>query len=265
MLVTTKTLVERAMRADLAYTMQRMEVIAQRKGNPFGIAIQDFGHSTALVASGLPPPRFNRLVGMSPAEASLLPAIVAWYAERGVSPRIEIRPGSLDTALATMLAQAGFRQTAFHSTLFGEITPRPAPDAVIRPVETAQAMEAFLTIYLAGWGFPLAIREGAKANMRGWLGLPGWHLYLAESDGKPAATAILYLHQGVAYLADACVHPDYRDLGLHSALLVHRQNEADRLGAELLCSQADFASTSYRNMERAGLRLLHTQSEWTAG
>ena len=43
MLVTTRALVERAMRADLAYTMQRMEVIAQRKGNPFGVAFQDFG------------------------------------------------------------------------------------------------------------------------------------------------------------------------------------------------------------------------------
>ena len=47
MLVTTKTLAMRAMRADLVYTMQRMQVIAEREGNPFGIAINAFGAATA--------------------------------------------------------------------------------------------------------------------------------------------------------------------------------------------------------------------------
>ena len=67
-------------------------------------------------------------------------------------------------------------------------------DVVIRSVETPEMMERFLEVYLAGWEFPPAIHEGAKVNMRGWLGLPGWHLYLAEIEGQPAAVAILFLH-----------------------------------------------------------------------
>lgn len=263
MLVTTEAIVQQAMQADLAYTLQRIGVIAERSGNPFGVATRRFGHATALSASGLPSPRFNRLVGMTAGEAPLLADILAWYGERKVSPRVEIRPGHLDAALADRLAEAGFRQTAFHASLFGRAMEGAGPDRIIRPVETPEAMEAFLAAYLAGWGFPAAIHEGAKANMRGWLGLPGWNLYLAEADGQPAATAILHVQDGIGYLADACVHPDHRGRGLHSALLAHRQREAVRLGAAWLCSQADFASTSHRNMERAGFRLLHTQSEWT--
>jgi hypothetical protein len=66
-------------------------------------------------------------------------------------------------------------------------------------------VERFPDVYLAGWGFPLAIHEGAKANMRDWLGLPGWHLYLAEIDTQAAAIAISFLHENVAtLLTHAC-------------------------------------------------------------
>src|SRR5208337_3730119 len=77
------------------------------------------------------------------------------------------------------LAHAGFQQTSFQASLVGEVTETPPSAVVIRSVETSEIMEQFLDVYLLGWGFPLAIYEGAKANMRGWLGLPGWHLYLA--------------------------------------------------------------------------------------
>jgi ribosomal protein S18 acetylase RimI-like enzyme len=263
MLVTTKMLAMRAMRADLAYTVQRMQVIGGREGNPFGIAIKTFGAAMGLAATRLPSSRFNRVVGLTPTEAMLLPEILAWYAELGPSPHIEIRPGDLSDGLADALARAGFRQTSFQASLVGEVTETPPTDVVIRPVETPEMMERFLDVYLAGWGFPLAIHDGAKANMRGWLGLPGWYLYLAEIDTQSAATAVSFLHEGVAYFADICVHPNFRGRRLQSALLARYKRDAARLGADLLCSQAAFGSTSHRNIERAGLRVLHTQAEWT--
>ena len=73
MLVTTTALAMRAMYADLVYTSQRMQVIANREGNPFGIAIRAFGAATALAAARLPSPRFNRVVGLNPAENSVAP------------------------------------------------------------------------------------------------------------------------------------------------------------------------------------------------
>jgi GNAT superfamily N-acetyltransferase len=263
MLLTTTELVARAMRADLVYTMQRMQIIANKEGNPFGMAIRVFGAATALAAARLPSYNFNRVVGLNPAETESLQDILAWYAEQGPSPHIEITPRDLNENLADSLACAGFRQTSFRASLVGEVAEIPLTDVVIRSVETSEMMERFLEVYLAGWEFPPAIHEGAKANMRGWLGLPGWHLYLAEIEGQPAAVAILFLHENVAYFADTCVHPDYRGRHLLSALLARYQRDAAQAGAEMLCSQATFGSTSHRNMERAGLKLLYTQAVWT--
>jgi GNAT superfamily N-acetyltransferase len=263
MLVTTRALAERAMRADLVYTMQRMQVIANRAGNPFGVAMKAFGAATALAAAQLPSPRFNRVVGLTPAEVPLVPEILAWYADRGASPGIEIRPGDLSDSLADALAETGFRQTSFQASLVGEVAQTPLADVDIRAVESSAMMERFLDVYLAGWGLPPAIHDGARANMRGWLGLPGWRLYLAEVDAEPAAIAIQFLHENVAYFADTCVHPDFRGLRLQSALLARYKSEAAQSGADLLCSQAAYASTSHRNLERAGLRLLHSHAEWT--
>lgn len=264
MLVTTEALTRRVMRTDLVYTMQRMQVIADCPGNPFGVAMRSFGQATALAAPRLPSPRFNRVVGLTPDETSLLPEIVAWYAEQGSLPRIETRPGDLNDDLADALADAGFRQTAFHVSLVGKVEDAPPGETVIRAIETVEAMERFLDVYLAGWGFPRVIHDGAKANMRGWHNLPGWHLYLAEIDAQPAGIAIVFMHEGAAYFADTCVHPAFRGRRVQSALLAHYRREAVRLAADMLCSQANFASTSHRNIERAGLRTLHTQAEWTA-
>jgi ribosomal protein S18 acetylase RimI-like enzyme len=263
MLVTTQTLATRVMQVDLVYTIERMQVIANREGNPFGIAIKTFGAATALAAARLPSSRFNRVVGLTPTETASLPEILAWYAEFGLSPNIEIRPGALSDSLTDALARAGFRQTSFQASLVGEVAETTPTDIVIGSVETSEVMERFLDVYLAGWGFPHAIHEGAKANIRGWLGLPGWQLYLAEIDAQAAAVAISFLHDNVAYFADICVHPNFRGRRLQSALLARYQSDAARLGADLLYSQAAFASRSHRNMERAGLRVLHTHAEWT--
>ena len=82
-------------------------------------------------------------------------------------------------------------------------------------------------------------------------------------DGRPAAAAKLFLHDGVGYFADAATDPDFRGRGLQTALLRHRASVAARSGAELIYSQAAFGSTSHRNMERIGLRVLCTRSIWT--
>ena len=141
MLVTTTALAMRAMYADLVYTSQRMQVIANREGNPFGIAIRAFGAATALAAARLPSPRFNRVVGLNPVETASLQDILAWYAELNVSPRIEIRPGDLNEPLADALVCAGFRQTSFHASLVGDVEEAPPTEIVIRSVERSETME----------------------------------------------------------------------------------------------------------------------------
>ncbi|MGH8122950.1 MAG: GNAT family N-acetyltransferase, partial [Rudaea sp.] len=98
--------------------------------------------------------------------------------------------------------------------------------------------------------------------VRGWLGQSGWTLYLARRSGTPAGGAILYIDGRTGYCADSAVDPSQRGHGIHRSLLSRRSADAAAAGADLLCAQAAYLSTSQRNMARAGLGLLCTKSIW---
>src|SRR5262249_16640592 len=95
------------------------------------------------------------------------------------------------------------------------------------------------------------------------LNRPGWPLFLARVDGRPAAEGILYVKDGVGYLADASCDPAHRRRGLHAALLARRIAEAARAGADVVCSGAAYLRTTPRNMERGGRRILFNSRTWT--
>jgi GNAT superfamily N-acetyltransferase len=125
-------------------------------------------------------------------------------------------------------------------------------------------MEDYLAAYTAGWGIPERDREQFKANVRPWLGQPGWSLYLARIDGRLAAAATLYRRGQGAYCADAATDPAFRGRGLQAALLQRRIGAAGEAGAGFVSSGASYLSASHRNMERVGMRLLSLRSIWTS-
>jgi GNAT superfamily N-acetyltransferase len=261
----SRVLSDRLMRVDIAYTIARMRVIEARPGNPFGVALRQADGVTALMARGIPVPSFNRIVGLRDGQQALFAELDDWYGAHGVACRLDIAPGDLTPALAEALAKRRYVQSGFHTSLYGRPDGVEAsfPDIAIARVDAAPAMEDFLDVYLAGWSIPEAVRDDAKVNMRGWLGRSDWTLLLATIEGTPAAAAKLYFHDRIGYFADAATHPDFRGRGLQIALLHHRRDLAKANGAELIYSGAEFGSVSHRNMERLGMRVLHTRALWT--
>jgi GNAT superfamily N-acetyltransferase len=255
----------RAIAAETAYTISRMRILERIPGNPVGIAYRKVGDATALSALNLPSSSFNSVVGLRAGQASEIESLVQWYRARGQAARFEIAAGDYDPSLGRELVRLGFFQSGFHTALIGECEPDiQAPIGIsVEPVMTTADMEDFLTAYVAGWGIPDANREQFKANVRPWLGEPGWSLYLARVDERPAATAILFIHEDVAYLADVATDPAFRTRGLHLALLARRLQDARASGADFVCSGANFLSTSHRNMERVGMRVLFLRAAWT--
>jgi ribosomal protein S18 acetylase RimI-like enzyme len=132
------------------------------------------------------------------------------------------------------------------------------------PVASEEAIERYLDAYVAGWGFPEKDHAQFKSNVRPWREQPGWSLYLARVDGRPAAAATLYLVDRVAYLADATTAPAFRGRGLQAALLRRRIRDASAAGVDFVFSGAEPMSTSHRNMERVGLRLHFLRTKWMA-
>jgi hypothetical protein len=195
----------------------------------------------------------------------LVEDLIRWFREQGVNGRFEIAAGDYESALGRELARMGFYQSGFHAALVGQV---PTDIAVQTAVLVARVtdnseMEEFLEAYVNGWSIPAEMQDQFKANVRPWFSQPNWLLYVAKVDGKPAATAILFLHDGIGYFADSATDPRFRNRGLHAALLARRWRDAMSAGVDFVCSGADFLSNSHRNMERAGMRLLFLRAIWT--
>ena len=263
-LVPSLDLVRRTVRTEAAYTLSRLQVLERLPGNPVGVAYRRLEDgAVALMARHLPVPSFNSVVGLSEAHAPQLEALVAWYRDAGIGPRFELVPGLCEAEVAAELARLGLFQSSFHASLIGEAAvPTLGGDLpAIERVADAAVLEEFLDAHAAGWQIPDP--HGFKANVRGWLGQPGWSLYLARVDGRPATTGILYVHDRVAYCADAATDPAFRGRGLQTAMLRRRIADAAAAGVDFVCSGAAYLSTSHRNMERVGMRVQFVRAVWT--
>jgi hypothetical protein len=257
--------IERVLAADVSYTISRMRVLERIPGNPIGIGYHWIDDAAvALVSRFLP--SFTRVVGLRPGHERHIEPLVNWYREYGVKPTFEIVPGMYDAALGRELVRLGFLPSTFHASLIGEPDPSMTPDGNIdiERVLSANAMERYLDAYVAGWAIAEKDHAQFKSNVRPWWGEPGWSLYLARVDGRPAAAATLYVDERVGYLADAATAPAFRGQGLHIALLGRRIRDASTAGVDFIFSGAEPMSTSHRNMERAGLRLHFIRTKWTS-
>jgi ribosomal protein S18 acetylase RimI-like enzyme len=258
-------LIERVLTTDAAYTISRMRVLERIPGNPIGIGFRRIDDkAVALVSLFLP--SFRRVIGLRPGHEGEIEPLLAWYRGYGVKPTFEIVPGMYDAALGRELARHGFLPSGFHAALIGEPdhSMQPDPEVDIERVASDEAMERYLDAYVAGWGVPERDHAQFKANVRPWREQPGWSLYLARVDGRPAAAATLYVADRVAYLADATTAPAFRGRGLQTALLRQRIRDAGAAGVDFVFSGAEPFDTSHRNMDRAGLRLHFLRTKWTA-
>jgi ribosomal protein S18 acetylase RimI-like enzyme len=258
-------LIHRVLDVDVAYTISRLQVLERLPGNPIGVAYRKVeGTITALMARHIPSPSFNRVVGLRAGDERHIAPLAAWYREHGVTARFEMVPGDCDAALGRELARLGYYQSGFHAALIcrPDDAIAAAKAADIERVTSAALMEDYLQAYTAGWGLPEKEHLHFKANVRPWLGQPGWSLYLGRIDGRPAAAATLYVHGGLGYCADATTDPAFRRRGLQLALLHRRIADAGAAGVDFVFSGAEFLSPSHRNMERIGMRLAFIRAIW---
>jgi GNAT superfamily N-acetyltransferase len=206
----------------------------------------------------------NRVNGLTPDDAALVPALAAWYAERGVRPWFELVPSDRAGDLLAALAGAGARAIGFHGFVAGRprapadgsAGPGPGVELDITVVDPTDddAWSTFAAVRVGGHELPPEVVDQAAADLAGWRTAPGATLYLARVGGEPAATAALTVSDdGVAYLADGATLPRFRGRGLQSALIARRLADAGAAGCDVACSQASVGSTSHRNLQRTGL------------
>ena len=118
-------------------------------------------------------------------------------------------------------------------------------------------------------GQPVAMRRFGEAAPRRTCAAGStcrtWRLYLVRIDGRPAAAAKLFLHDGVGYFGGRRDRSGFPRPGIADRVAAPPQRRSRRNRArELIYSQAAFGSMSHRNMERIGLRVLIARAPiWT--
>jgi GNAT superfamily N-acetyltransferase len=238
------------------------EPLAAANGGEPGVAIAQFGRTIATKARGGRPS--NKVFCFSDDDLGRLDDILAYYAVDGLEPTFYLTPVGFTPRVAVTLGAAGFAQHEFQQAiLYGvpstELTSPPA--AIVIERVTAENQDEYVRTLADGFEWPAEWREVAMAGARRASTSDGQR-FLARYNGEPAAVATLRTREGVASLGGGATIPAQRGKGCHRALVRHRLDVAYMLGCTLVIGSAAFGSGSFRNQQRAGLRLAYIESGW---
>jgi hypothetical protein len=190
-----------------------------------------------------------------------------FFQRRGAHVHHEVSPLA-DASLLTLLNGRGYQPIELTSVMY-----RPIESGVQLASPRNEEVKSRL------------MREGeedlwARTAARGWSELTefadmilelsnitatrtGGLSFLAELDGRPIATGVMFIHDGVALLAGASTIPEGRRQGAQLALLESRLRYAAEKGCDVAMMCALPGSASQRNAERQGFRVAYTRIKWS--
>ncbi|MGP4108526.1 GNAT family N-acetyltransferase [Virgibacillus sp. L01] len=246
----------------------RLTAIKSIEDNPMKVEVKDFGAATAFSVKNIPGPSFNTVKGLHYTDVNLLDEIIAFYDKKDIPCRFEVTPAHASSDLFFKLAHRGFYQTGFHTALYS--TPSVNnndllnSDISIRKIEENE-FDIFAEIYVKGFKMPDFVKNGVAENNKILYDDENWKFYLASVKNEPVGIGVFFVKNGTATLAASATLPDYRNKGIHTALLIKRINEAQSMNLGLVVGQAEFGSTSQTNMQHLGMNIAYTKAIWEKG
>lgn len=265
---TDARLVSQVQAAQFEYLRGRMNAMREVRGDAGAVRYFEAEHVRACMAPGVPNPFFNQVFVGGPAEPRDVESVLALFEQYGMTPRFEIAPGAISSALAKLLSERGFIHTQsdpIHILTEREVNERPGSDIQIHRVGSVEALDSFKTTYVRAWQVEAWLAPILQSYVERWLQVSGWTLYLATGGELPVGIGVLFETGDAAYLADAATIPQFRGRGVQSALIARRVADASQSSPRLVFSRAEFGSVSQRNLERGGLQSQYSVTIWTKG
>ena len=199
----------------------------------------------------------------SPADLDLLES---FFKTRGAPVCHEVSPLADPTTVA-LLNERGYQPFEFTSVMFRPISRGQRfaelrnEKIKVRRIEPHEG-ELWAQTSAQGWSEFLELGDFmltfGRINAQRSDGLS----FIAELQGKPIATGLMSMHEGVALLAGASTVPERRKQGAQLALLDQRLSYAADNGCDLAAMGALPGSASQRNAERQGFRIAYTRIKW---
>ena len=195
-----------------------------------------------------------------------LKAVEQFFLERGAAICHEVSPHA-DPSVLPLLNDGGYQPIEFTSVMYRPIS-RESPLSVavnekiqVRLTGPAEA-DLWAEVAFRGWSEfgELAdfLHDVGRVNAR----RENARSFLAILNGRPIATGLMNIFDGVALLAGASTVPEGRKQGAQLALLDARLRYAAQNDCDIAMMCALPGSASQRNAERHGFRIAYTRIKW---
>jgi GNAT superfamily N-acetyltransferase len=206
-------------------------------------------------------------LGLSgPVEEDEIVRMEDFFHSRGAAAMVELCPYA-DPSIVELFRRRGYSLIEFSNVLARKLTPEDAQSAGDGAVHIRhpEAHEARLWAETVARGF---LAEGELPQSLIDLMITSLHsaagtFFLAEIDGQAAGGGMLAIRDGVASLGGASTLPAFRNRGAQTTLLRARLAFAARRGCEIIMVTTLPGTTSQRNVERQGFRVVYTRAKFS--
>lgn len=235
-------------------------------GNPEKIEFYHRQYSRAHTMGRLPEQALLNMAYLPSFEpSSELDQLLGFFDDQVVPPRLRVIPDGFCRAAARHLQRARLTQTGFDTVLHGapQVSEQPLyPEVEVLPAHKKEPFEESLKILYGSDGQHDRTVLDMLAIGRSWIGLENYRFYLAMVQDQPAAAAMMYLGDGVAYFSQAATLPEFQEMGCHQALVQAGILEATQAGSEIIMATAPFESQARFNFEVMGLSVAYLAAIW---
>lgn len=229
----------------------------------------DVGGGVALFLA--PDSPVNSIYGAGlagPVPGSEIDAAERFYRKRGAHPAISMCPLA-DPSLVEQLGARGWLTADFENVLV-----RPLSDAslaagfalgvTLHVARSPKDRGAWASISSRAFAAPDEPSEETLRLGRAMATRDDFVLLVGSVDGEDAGAGALWIDDCMGWLLGDATLPHLRRRGVQSALHVERVRLARDAGCDLAVTEARPGSTSQRNMERQGFRVVYTRVEMLA-
>jgi GNAT superfamily N-acetyltransferase len=186
----------------------------------------------------------------------------AFYRKRGAAVNIELCP-LVDAKLVQLLGRRGYRAIEFSNVLVrplrrSERFPAPAAGVRVRRMEPGERKLWARTV-AQGFAEHMKVTEELLSILEAFSSRSGSNCFFGLVDGQIAGGGVAVIRKRLAVFGGASTLPEVRRRGVQTALQHARLKFAAREGCDLAMTITQPGSTSQRNAERRGFRVVYTR------
>jgi len=254
---------------------KRLEMISAVSGQECANAVRVFAPQTPAIAeqiaggiavfTGIDSPVTQAFgFGLDGAvEESELNRLEDFFFSRGAPVALELCP-FIHPTLVELLNQRPYRLQEFSNVLLRDLHPGEVFDAgAALTIRTAKPEEAklFTRVVTDGFAEQVPVSQALLDVVEGFFHRPRGQNFFAVVDGEIAGAAAVAAHDGIGELYGAATLPRFRNRGVQSALIAQRLRWAADHGCDLATTTTGPATSSQRNYERAGFRIVYSRTK----